>query len=114
MRFNNDSTASRHGQIIAVERTSGTFNRTNINISADNDNSVGNGLMALTIPDYTNTATWKSVNFNSLTVDPSTTANWRFNWGCGIYNQTAAISSLGFLTSTGNLTSGTILLYGVK
>ena len=47
------------------------------------------------------------------TIPTTTTA--RYSWIKGLYNQTSAITSLQFLpTSGGNLTSGTVYLYGVK
>jgi hypothetical protein len=67
-----------------------------------------------TIPNYTNSVTWKIAfcyglgNGNS---DP-TAATGRF--GTSAYNQTGAISSLTLYPDSGTFTSGTVLLYGVK
>jgi hypothetical protein len=40
--------------------------------------------------------------------------NFRRNEAVGFYNQTTAISSLSLFPSSGNFTSGTAYLYGVK
>jgi hypothetical protein len=115
MRFNDDSTASRHGEITTYgNNTNQTFGATNVNLALQNDDTVATGLVSVTIPDYTNTATWKMCSIFSIGVDPTTTTNYSVGVKIGVYNQTSAITSLGFITNSGNFTSGTALLYGVK
>lgn len=115
-RFNADSTASRHATIAATGASSMTFGDTSISMSNNTSNSVAQGMVVLQFADYTNTATWKHADVFSYannTVPTTTTA--RYSWIKGLYNQTSAITSLQFLpTSGGNLTSGTVYLYGVK
>ena len=53
-------------------------------------------------------------NINSLTTNSTTTTNYNFINRFAYYNQIAAISSLEFFSTSGNFTSGEILLYGVK
>ena len=117
LRFNNDNTANRHRTIEST--TAGdstlTFNSTQIIVMSANDNSVANGLCVIEIPNYTNATTWKLCRVYSIATDPATTTSFRSFNAVGHYNQTGAISSLGFLSSDGgNSTSGSLLLYGVK
>jgi hypothetical protein len=118
MRFNGDSGSNRHrGELF---NTTGSytgalqFNATSSKIATLNDNATATGLITITIPDYTNTSTWKIAPYTTISVDSPTTADFLYLSGSAAYNQTTAISSLDFLSASGNLTSGTILLYGVK
>jgi len=112
MRFNGD-TATRYKDLVAGS-TGESFTQTSIQLSAGNDNSVANGLITSTIYDYANTDTWKMENHYGFTVNQSVTTNFNYRIISGFYNQTAAISSITLLASTGNLTSGTAFLYGVR
>jgi hypothetical protein len=114
MRINAD-TATRYRSITAFSGIQSTYNSTFIdNVFAPNDNSVASGLSIMDIPDYTNAITWKMVESRSLSTDSASTADLNFNLVYGVYNQTTAITSLTFFPSSGNFTSGTLLLYGVK
>ena len=114
MYINNDSGANRYRNLNAFSSNT-TFNSTFVeNVFAANDNSVATGLSIIDIPDYTNAATWKMVESKAYGVDGTTTTNQTFAFTFGLYNQTTAITSLVFFTSSGNFTSGTLLLYGVK
>jgi hypothetical protein len=116
MRFNSDTNANRHSvagyDTAAADNLS--FGATNVTISTSSDNAVTQSINYLYIPDYVNTTTWKIGNFYSLTTNFTTTTTYNYRAGFALYNQTSAISSLDFLPSTGNFTSGSILLYGVK
>jgi len=114
MRFNADSGANRHRGIYAVGQATAAFNGTFIQMSTSTDNAVTQGMGVITIPDYTNATTWKTADIFTMGNDSTTTADYRYAWMKGVYNQTGAITSLQFLSSAGNLTSGTVLLYGVK
>ena len=114
MRFNADATANRHAKIESVGTTSITFTQTYLSFNNQLDNAVTNGMTVISIPDYTNTATWKNADVFAYASDSTTTTTARYSWIKGLYNQTGAISSLQFLPSAGNLTSGTVLLYGVN
>ena len=113
MRMNGDSTANRHRDGLASGGVS-TFNTTRFYLGAAQDNSVATGLTEIDIPDYTNTATWKWMQSTVFNVDSTTTTSLSFNPTFGAYNQIGAITSLEFFPNSGNFTSGTILLYGVK
>lgn len=116
MRFNSDSTASRHSdQSNVTQATAQAFSTTFVGLGQRNDSVVGNGLIVIDFPDYKNTTTWKMVKGVSLTTDPTTTTSFGWQTISGFYNQTSAISSIDFIVeSGGNFTSGTVLLYGVK
>ena len=116
MRFNSDAGANRHsGQNLAATATTAqTFDATLVDISIGNDNSVANGFMYVNVFDYTNTVTWKFALSQAITVDETTTTSYKYRNRFSVYNQTAAITSLDFFANSGNITSGTFELYGVK
>jgi hypothetical protein len=114
MRFNADSTANRHNWNNSFTSQSMTFDTTFMRLAASYDNATTQGLITLTIPDYANTTTWKMGYVYSLTNNETTPTGGRIHAGNGFYNQTGAISSLLFFPQSGNFTSGTVLLYGVK
>jgi hypothetical protein len=118
LRFNDDATASRHKgwdtSSTDNNNNATTYNATKISVSGKCDSVVIQNQAVIDIPNYASTAVRKSVSFFAHSVDPTTTANFRFYNGAGVYNQTTAISSLRILSSGGNFTSGTALLYGVK
>jgi hypothetical protein len=115
-RFNNDTTAGR-----TFRRAYNGSNATNLAFDADSgvefggamDSSVTYSLTRLHFPLYANTSTYKWADFSTLGTDGTTTTNAFYQRGMGGYNQTAAISSLQFLSTAGNL-SGSVLIYGVK
>jgi hypothetical protein len=117
MRFNADATASRHGNRQTVSGTNATFADNYGQVTQGTDSGAATqGLFYGMIPNYTNTATWKTmqtiVDFQNNETT-TTNFNW-FNANGVFYNQTTAVSSLYFAPSSGNFTSGTLLLYGVK
>jgi hypothetical protein len=116
VRLNNDATASRYRSIFFGDNYSNnqTFNDNQLPIADTMASSTSQGLIIIDISDYTNTTTWKTIVSYSTTNNATTTTNTAMRMDFGSYNQTAAISSLGFIYGTGNPTSGTILLYGVK
>jgi len=73
----------------------------------------GTNTFVLLIPGYSNTANavWKT--FNMFGRYTSSTASTPISIS-GMYGDTAAITSLAFSNSGGNLAGGTVLLYGVK
>jgi hypothetical protein len=113
MRFNSD-TGTRYRRINGFSSTSGTFNETSMKISDDTDNGVNTGFITMTITDYANTTTWKSFLGYAVHSDHTTPANADVDFYMGVYNQTAAIDSLTFFPGSGNWTSGTVFVYGVK
>jgi hypothetical protein len=115
MRINGD-TATRYLESLLGTNINNTApDNEKFVISPVSDNGANSNLTALTIYDYSNTATWKAYQGNvSVTANPTTSTNFNANIRQGYYNQTAAITSLTFLPDTGNFTSGTVFVYGVK
>jgi hypothetical protein len=114
MRINADSN-TRYSWGVGADADNETFVSLNyIKISAPNDNSVARGLNITTIPDYTSTDRFKTGQTVGVNVNQTTTANFNCNFTRFYYNQLAAITSLDIFPSSGNFTSGTALLYGVK
>jgi hypothetical protein len=113
MRFNSD-TNTRYRRVNSFSSGTGTFNETSMKISDDTDNGVDTGFITMTITDYANTSTWKSFFGYAVHSDHTTPANADYDFYMGIYNQTAAIDSLTFFPGSGNWTSGTVFVYGVK
>lgn len=112
MRFNADSGANRHFGASNSPQLNQPFAQTSVNMATGNDNSVNTGIIVIDIPSYSNTTTWKIANSRNATVDDATTTNLNIENRIGAYNQTTAISSLSFIPSTGNFTSGSYLVYG--
>jgi hypothetical protein len=114
--FNGDTGANRHATAVTTNLSNQAFNQTGADLTSENgmDNAVTQGLLMCTFPDYTNTTTWKIANTVSFGNHPTTATNYVYaNYGLA-YNQTSAISSLQIRSGSGNLTSGTVVLYGVN
>jgi hypothetical protein len=115
MRYNNDSTASRHYTQYTTGNQEGVaFNAAQVTIVAGQHTTSANGLAVVEIPNYTNTASWKIGRSFAISNNYTTSTNANTSMNLVIYNQTAAITSLGFLINSGNFDGGTILLYGVN
>jgi hypothetical protein len=116
-RFNGDATASRHRTLtsdgVNDGQTANGFNGTLGQVNA-NDNSVATSLMTIDFFNYTNTTTWKYANAMGISVNAVTTTSVNFCNKIIAYNQIGAVTSLTLLPESGNFTSGTALLYGVK
>lgn len=114
MRYNSD-TNTRYKTSNGNNAASQVFGSSFLNVGTQaSDNTVTGGIHEIFIPDYANTATWKMNTSNAITVDSTTTTNFGIERLIGAYNQTSAISSITFFPSSGNFTSGSVLLYGVK
>jgi hypothetical protein len=108
IRFNGDS-----GSNYATDEdgSAASFGSTFFYGSGQANSTNANGLNVINIFDYTS-STWKCAFVTGLVNASSTTFN-SFTT-LGVYNGTAAISSITLLASSGNLTSGTAYLYGVS
>lgn len=114
-RFTLNGTATGYNMQAAPAGGSGvtTFGTTYFRMFDTLDNTVANGFGYALIPDYTN-GSWKSAQVNGFNNDATTTTSFRYTWYQGFTNITAAVTSLVISPSSGNWTSGTALLYGVK
>ena len=114
IRVNGDSAASRHEPAGVDVGDALTFNNTQWFLGRGQDNGSDNSLIALTVFDYTNAATWKIADSKAINNNSGTPTSFNFANRLLVYNQIAAISSFTIYPSSGNFTSGTALLYGVK
>ena len=116
--FNADNGANRYYTNSGTNyNTTGgnvSFNSTQISTGDDTSSTTNNGEIYITISDYANTATWKTAEIITVSSDGTTPTLLRRILSYGTYNQTGAISSITFLSSSGNLSAGSVLLYGVK
>jgi hypothetical protein len=112
MRFNGDAN-TRYNASNNVGSTS-AFDESSMGLTGNIDNGTSNGLIRMTIPEYANTTTWKFVDVVAIYNDSTTATSVGYRRQYGFYNQTSAITTLTFFMSSGNLTSGTYTVYGVK
>jgi hypothetical protein len=117
-RMNADSGANRHYQMRLDGDVTGdtekAFDATSYRLTGYSDSSVATGLTTAEIDGYTNTTTWKFAKVQCINTSYATTTSFIPMNSFGVYNQTSAISSLYIASSSGNMTSGTVYLYGVK
>lgn len=113
-RYNGDAGASRYGTNDLGVSTTGTYNGTSMYAQIEQDNTTATGFSHITIYDYTNTTTWKYANVFCVSNNSTTATNPQLGSYWAIYNQTGAISSITLFANSGNLTAGTVLLYGVS
>lgn len=119
LRFNDDSTASRHVPGTSFSPGSGspgTFTDTFMQISRDNYGVTSGGTQSafVTIPGYSNTTSWKQGIYYGLSQATSPSTSYVYQAGVGFYNQTAAITSLRILNGASATQTGNYKLYGVK
>jgi len=115
MRINSDTgTRYRSTQYLDVNQSNVSFNASRLTVTPNADSSVGQGLIQFEIPNYANTTTWKTAHSFGVTNNGTTNTNGNLFGFVHMFNQIGAISSLTIFADTGNLTSGSVLLYGVK
>ena len=115
MRFEGDPNARyKSGTVSTV--SNGTFDATNMTISAPQDNNSSTSLIVVNIFDYANTSTIKMMVADAVTNNPTTNTNFNYSRNYGVYKQTGAIDELNFRCSDDDVfyATGTILLYGVN
>jgi hypothetical protein len=114
-RINNDSTASRHGELTTLgQSTSSLVNKTQVTFAYGLSNAAAGAFGYIYIPNYTNTNIWKRGFVSSggnNAYDPGLFSNTTQYW---VYNQTTAVSSINLRTSANNFSAGTVKIYGVK
>ena len=116
LRLNGDSGANRYvNRDWSQTNTAVGFSQTEFETLALNiDNAVTENLYVINLYDYTNTSTWKYGTAQTISVNSTTNTSVSFSATHLMYNQTPAISSITLFAGSGNITSGTALLYGVK
>ena len=114
VRLNSDAT-TLYNYGADLNNSTITRNVEEIRASASNtDNGASNSQIIMTFQEYTNTNVWKIANVYGFTNNSTTATNAEARMGYGIWFNTAAITSLTFFPSSGNFTSGTVYIYGVK
>jgi hypothetical protein len=76
-------------------------------------NSSDNGNIQFQMPNYL-ASVWKFAEVNSLNVKSTSVNDFFAQNYISVWNGTGAITSITFICSTGNFTSGTVYLYGVN
>lgn len=115
MRFNNDTNANRHTDLITTNASGQTFSQTSIFLTPYGmDNTTSSGLIVVTIPRYANTTTFKVTQSAAYVNNAFTTTNVNFGTCHGVYNQTNAITQIDLFMNSGNFTSGEYVLYGLN
>jgi hypothetical protein len=113
LRFNSDAnTRYRAG---GYDGVAGAMNATQGNLQPEADNTVSTfNLSVINVWDYANTTTAKFYYYQGMTTNFTTTTNVNIETGFSVYNQLDAITAITLFPTTGNWTSGSVLLYGVK
>jgi hypothetical protein len=113
LQFNSDTGTNYSSAVANV--TNLTVNTIWMRITEAADDTVANGAAATTIYDYANTSTVRIANGLYWGNSDGGTSNFHYRQYGGIYKSTGtAITSIQFKSSSGNLTSGTVFVYGVK
>ena len=115
-RFNNDSNTRYTTQTGSGSNdwSSVSFSASSFKIQNDVDDSTATGISVTDVFYYANTTIWKMAHTLFIGNHPAVPADVRGNRFFGVYNQTTAINQIDLFPSSGNFTSGTAYLYGVK
>lgn len=117
IRFNEDGNANRHATNTTFGDTApGSFNATSWTCSREQNTGAGNNnsLIVATFFDYANSTTWKIAQGYGLTVSDANSTQYKFRNSIGLYNQTTALSSFTLISSSGDFSAGSYIIYGVK
>jgi hypothetical protein len=114
VRYNGVSTGYLNAEGTQLDGGTFTFADTFAVLAYSPDNGASTSLQHVVIPNYANTSTWKFAEVYSVALDSTTPTSAQVLFSYGVLNSTSAITSLDFSFSTGNATSGTIYVYGVK
>jgi hypothetical protein len=114
LRLNGVSTATyRCVFSSSVQTANYNFSPTSAVLTNNVNNAVNTSTYVFDIPSYTNTNLNKVVSYYGFNYDNSTPSFESFNAAAST-EISSAITSLVFSRGTGNLTAGTVLVYGVK
>lgn len=81
----------------------------------DTDNGASTvGAGELRVTNYSSTSVIKGIQSDASGTNQNTAPNQRIQIAAGLYNSTTAITSLTMVTGSGNITSGSYQLFGVK
>jgi hypothetical protein len=112
LRFNGDANT----RYAATEGLNAAFSNSSIIVTQTQDNTTSTGKTSFVIEDYASASGWNFLtNGYTFGNNASFPTTMNSSWGfAGAYNQTVAITSITLLLSSGNFTSGQVLLYGVS
>jgi hypothetical protein len=114
MRFNSDST-TKYRILNAVNASNYSANNTAHYFGyEDADNGASDALHIVDIYDYTNTTTWKVARILQVANNQTTPTNVNFTDTVSLWFATSAVNEITLFPGSGNWTSGTAYLYGVK
>jgi len=116
LRMNNVTAANYASSTSGAGGSSGTAGANQVTLTNQQDDTANSySLMVFRFPQYANAITWKYLVGESVTNNSGDPLDINFSRPIGILSQTtAAITQIDLLSSSGNLTSGTYTLYGVK
>ena len=114
MRFNNDTNANRHRSTDAFASYEILFTTTSARISNGDDSGANQSNFVISIPNYSNTTTWKFAHVESLETDWTTNTKFNYTNYIASYNQTAAITRLDFFYGGNYSFTCAYKLFGVK
>lgn len=114
LRLNNNAGTVYRTINYGAGETGVAANDSVLGVHADTDNSVSSNLAIMNIFNYANSSTWKVGNMVSASVNQTTNTQANVVNTSYVFYDATAISSIRFFPDSGNFTSGTVLLYGVK
>jgi hypothetical protein len=114
MRINSDSNTRYASTNLGSNSSSQAFSENEFNIALSQDSGTATGLSVVNLYRYASTGIWKCGDSRMFGNNSTTPTNNDFTLYKYAYNQTDAITTLFFKCSSGNFTSGTVYIYGVK
>lgn len=111
-KINNSSGNNYLGSNASVN-SGGPFQYTSTPLGTQMDNGTSDSFIIIDLPNYAGT-TWKIINTEVVTNNPTTPADCNFKKDFTFANITSAITRIDVSPSSGNWTSGSYTLYGVK
>ena len=114
-RVNNDSSSAytNRGGGASTDYAVNNTSWNNLSYGAKNNSESAGGICVFEFLEYASTSNNKMVLKNSFTKSGSA-AGWNYIDGFAQWNSTSAIDSIQLFCSSGNFSSGTYTLYGVK
>lgn len=121
MRFNGDTAANYDVEAARADNATLTAGRVlaatsaRIAIATGTNNASAASAVKVDIPDYAGTSFHKSFLWESQWRDAAANADFKHEWGGGLWRSTTAISSITILADSGNLnTNSRFSLYGLS
>jgi len=111
LRFNSDASGLYYAGPVGSTANQ-AMTATSIALSYQNVGNVATNLMAITIPNYTNTTTHKVLFAYGMSQNDS--SSYMINNLVGAYRSTSAISTITIKSSTGAAITATAYIYGVN